>query len=166
MINSSIKYNFVLIFFIILVVFLYSIYYMSNVDTLMNIIRNLSNDNDISITKIDVIAFNGFDRYNYSLVEKNYVQEFISKLNEIKLSKPILGNLFANKVYTDLYFENYLISLYEKDRLVASIQIIRKDVMIEGITNDSYNYRIVNYSNIDLKMLYHLVFKYGKVINK
>ncbi|WP_432406619.1 hypothetical protein [Wukongibacter sp. M2B1] len=130
----------------------------------MNIICNL--DNDISITKIDVTAFNGFDRYNYSLVEKNGIQEFINKLNEIKLLKTIFGDLFTGKVYTDLHFENYLINLYEKSRLVASIQIIRKDVMIAGMTDGTYNYRIVNYSNIDLEMLYQLASKYGEVINR
>lgn len=142
------------------------IYYISNVDTLMNTISNLANDSDISITKIDVIAFNGFDRYNYSLVEKNYVKEFINQLNEIKLSKPIFDDFFSNKVYRNLYFENYLISLYDKDRLVASIQIIRKDVMIEGITKGPYNYKIANYSNINLKMLHQLLSKYNEFINK
>lgn len=151
---------------IILIIFLYFIYYMSNVDTLINVIYNLANDDDISITKINVIVFNDFDRYNYSLVEKNGIQEFINKLNEIKILKNNFRGLLNNKIYHNLHFENYLISLYEESRLVASFQIIRKDVQIEGVTNSPYYYRIVNYSNVDLEMLYRLASKYGEVTNE
>ncbi|SKC88225.1 hypothetical protein SAMN02194393_04831 [Maledivibacter halophilus] len=52
-------------FMIIAVAF--SIYYISNVDTLMNTICNLANNDNFSISKIKVIVFNDFDRYNYLL---------------------------------------------------------------------------------------------------
>lgn len=105
------KHNKVILI-IVLIISTSITYYISNVNTLMNTIYNLANDNDMTITKIDITAFNGIDRYNYSIVEEKGIKEFINELNEIKILKNNFANLFKNKFYSNLHFESYLISLY------------------------------------------------------
>lgn len=162
---NNIKHKKVILI-ITLIIFICITYYVLNVDTAMDTIYKLSNDSDISITRIEVKVFDNFDRYEYLLVNKKGIEEFFNELDKIKIIDNIFSNLLKTKVYSDLDFEKYIISLYKKDRLVGYFDITRRDVYIGGVTNSTYVYKITNYSKIDLKRLYQIAQNYGEVLNE
>lgn len=73
----------VFIIIIVLVLVTSIIYYISNANSLISTIEDLANDNNITITKIKVTVFNGFDRYNYSNVDLEKLYQLASKYGEV-----------------------------------------------------------------------------------